>query len=343
MTRPEIRVLIAGIGGASLGTELLKALTLAGDYRIFACDISPLAYGHYVEHLEASRVVSRDNYVCDVLDLCREYEARAVIPGGEEPMILLSSAADELKAAGVFLASNSPDVVRTCADKSRLFEQLQRLNVDIPRTVQVIDVDDFEDVGYPCIVKAATGTGGSNLVFLAADRTEATLYLSHILRIRPTAVLQEYVPLDEGEFTIGVLATPDGLLRSSIALQRLFHSKLSWASKTAHGLISSGYSQGLIAPFESICRQAEGIAAALHNRGPMNIQARVREGRLLPFEINPRFSASSYLRAMAGCNEIDSFLRSALLGETPAPGTIRSGYYLRSLSEVYVPCERVVS
>jgi carbamoyl-phosphate synthase large subunit len=68
----------------------------------------------------------------------------------------------------------------------------------------------------------------------------------------------------------------------------------------------------------------------------MNIQGRMRGGTFYPFEINPRFSASVFLRAMAGFNEVDLFLRS-LLGGRPAPGPIRPGFYLRSLSEVFVP------
>lgn len=48
MRSKKIRVLIAGIGGASLGTEILKSLLLNEErYDIFGCDISALAFGHY--------------------------------------------------------------------------------------------------------------------------------------------------------------------------------------------------------------------------------------------------------------------------------------------------------
>ncbi len=49
-TRP--RILVAGIGGASLGTEILKCLRDAGTYEVFGCDISEHAYGHYQEEAE---------------------------------------------------------------------------------------------------------------------------------------------------------------------------------------------------------------------------------------------------------------------------------------------------
>jgi carbamoyl-phosphate synthase large subunit len=109
------------------------------------------------------------------------------------------------------------------------------------------------------------------------------------------------------------------------------------------GLISSGNSQGLIVHFPAIQATAEAIARRAGSEGPFNIQGRVRDGEFIPFEINPRFSASTYLRALAGFNEIDVYLRH-LVGEAAlSPPTIRPGYYLRSFSEVYVPQNRVAA
>jgi carbamoyl-phosphate synthase large subunit len=71
--------------------------------------------------------------------------------------------------------------------------------------------------------------------------------------------------------------------------------------------------------------------------GPINVQGRVRKGQLLPFEINPRFSASSYLRALAGVNEVDIYLQYLANGALPAELERRSGLYLRSLNETFVP------
>jgi len=202
-------------------------------------------------------------------------------------------------------------------------------------------MDEFGDFPTPCVVTPTTGTGGRRFVFLASDPNEAHLYLRYVLDNCHTALLQEYVPLDEGEFTIGVLSLPDGKTFSSVALKRLFHAKLSVMTKTSVGLISSGYSQGLIDDFPDLCQQAERIAEALGSRGPINVQARVRDGILLPFEINPRFSASTFLRALAGFNEIDIFVHYLLTGIFPPRPQIRPGYYLRSLTETFAPKEQV--
>ena len=341
MSEKLTRVLVAGIGGASLGTEILKSLRDAGGYAVFGCDISEYAYGHYQKGLAGTFMVEQESYVELVLELCFKHGIRAVIPGGEEPLALLGPAATRFEEIGVHIAANSPEVIAICSDKKRLFEQLRDLELPMPRTFAVEDVGELEDIPYPCVVKPATMSGGSHFVFLASDRTEATLYLSYLLNNCKTALVQEYIPLDEGEFTVGILSLPDGRLVGSVAMCRMFNAKLSVLAKTKLGLISSGYSQGLVDEFQEVRAQAERIARAMGSVGPMNIQGRLRNGTLIPFEINPRFSASMYLRAMAGFNEIDIYLRYVLHGVEPLTVSIRPGYYLRSLSEVRVDKEEV--
>jgi len=193
----------------------------------------------------------------------------------------------------------------------------------------------------PCIVKPATGSGGSTAVFFAVSADEAMIYSEFIRRNGSHPVAQEYIDDREGEFTIGVLSLPNGCLAGSIALRRALNAKLSVAYRGRGGLISSGYTQGHIAEYRDLCRQAEKIAEAIGSCGPINVQGRVRHGVLLPFEINPRFSASTYLRAMAGFNEVDILIKYLVDGVQPQPNAIKPGWYLRSLTEQYVVAEEI--
>lgn len=65
----------------------------------------------------------------------------------------------------------------------------------------------------------------------------------------------------------------------------------------------------------------------------------MKNGKLIPFEINPRFSASTYLRAKAGFNEIDCYLENLINNQENFDYKLSYGYYLRSFEEVYVPLE----
>lgn len=338
------RILVAGIGGASLGTEILKCLERVGRYAVFGCDISEFAYGHYQNGITRSFIVPREKYVESVLSLCEANHIRTVIPGGEEPLARLVEASAAFQGKGIHIAANHPDVIAICSDKGRLFERLWMLDLPAPWTSTVHKLEEFDnlqDVPFPCVIKPCTGTGGSQLVFLASDHDEARLYLHHLLRNRRAVLIQEYLPLDEGEFTVGVLSLPDKRVVGSVAMRRIFHNRLSISAQTKAGLISSGYSQGLIDHFPEVRAQTERMASLLGSTGPLNIQGRLRNGVLIPFEINPRFSASTYLRAMAGFDEVDLYLRRILFGEDAVPGPLRTGYYLRSFSEAYVSHEEL--
>lgn len=252
-------------------------------------------------------------------------------------MVLLGAADEELKKNGITLLANHPDVIHDFSDKAKAFEILKEKGFPIPKTTRVRSSTDIEYVSLPCIIKPATGSGGSVMVFFATDAEEALIYADYIKRLGSDPIAQEYIDENRGEFTIGVLSWPDGSIAGSIALKRSLDAKLSVAMRSRGGVISSGYSQGYIGDFADIRKQAEAIALAIGSRGPINVQGRInREGVLVPFEINPRFSASSYLRAMAGFNEVHLFLQRIAHNAKDAHFHLREGWYLRSLTENYV-------
>jgi len=336
-----IKVMIAGIGGASLGTEIGKCLRLAGKYEIYGCDISPTAYGLYDKGFTETFRINRDDYVAEVLKVCHQAGAKWLIPGGEQPNALLGAAAEQLAVEGIRVVTNDAATVGLFSDKQATFKKLAACGIPIPKTAELSTADDVHAVGLPCIIKPATGTGGSASVFFAVTTDEALIYAEFIRRNGSVPIAQEYVVDDEGEFTIGVLSLPDERVVGSIALRRVLDAKLSVAYRGRGGVVSSGYSQGYIDVFPDLCQQAERIATVIQSRGPINIQGRVRNGVLMPFEINPRFSASTYLRALAGFNEIDMLLGYLISGEMPSPNSIRPGWYLRSLTETHVAKEDV--
>jgi carbamoyl-phosphate synthase large subunit len=337
----SIKVLVAGLAGASLGTEIVKCLARVGNYEIFGCDISPLAYGLYSPNLTGSFLADGDNYIQSIVDYCERNKIVYIVPGGERPMILLAAAGKTLKDKGLVLTGNTSDLIELFSNKERTFNYLKTIGVVTPWTLRVTSRDDLVNLTFPCIVKPSSGSGGSDSVFLATNIEECRLYVELLIRNNREVIIQEYIGVEEGEYTIGVLSDTKAKVIGSIAMKRTFNSKLSVSYKGAKGLISSGYSQGMISEFTQIRFQAEQIAIKAGSKGPLNIQGRVRDGLLIPFEINPRFSASTYLRNLAGFNEIDFFLRHLANGESEFKWNLREGYYLRSFDQMFLPLEHI--
>ncbi|MEN6348197.1 MAG: ATP-grasp domain-containing protein [Syntrophomonas sp.] len=336
----KTKVLVAGLGGASLGTEIVKSLYKAGRYYIYGCDISAYAYGHFMPECIKSIQISLERYIESIVEFCTENTIRYVIPGGEGPLGLLNENRDKLNKAGIIPVLNNEKIIDICSDKSKTFTVLSSMGFTIPYTLEIEKWENNIDISFPCIIKPATGTGGSNFVFLGANKEELGMYVQYLLNKGQKVIVQEYIPHQDGEYTIGVLSLTNGAIVGSICLERVFHNKLSIMHKSELGLISSGYTQGFIINRPELCDMAEHIAKSLGSTGPINIQGRIKDGKLVPFEINPRFSASTYLRNLAGFNELDLYLQHLLTGRTTFPSfTIKEGYCARSFSEMFIKKE----
>jgi carbamoyl-phosphate synthase large subunit len=329
-----MKVMIAGIAGASLGTEIAKCLKLAGGYVVFGCDISPLAYGHVDPNFFKTEVLDRSDYIASLRAACRRHDVDVLIAGAEKTMVLIAQHGSLFEADGIQVCQNNPDVVRICNDKATCFDALDAHGLAIPQTQLLSEPADLAGFPMPCVIKPARDSGGSAYVFYAASLAEAELYCSYLLKNGQVPLAQSYVGHLNGEFTVGVLSRRDGSIAGSIALRRSFESKLSVSAQGDGFLISSGISQGEIRDFAAIRETAEAIAHAVGSTGPLNIQGRLTDdGQFVPFEINPRFSASTYLRAMAGFNEIDYYIKPLVFPDEPVDLSVKEGWYLRSLDQ----------
>jgi carbamoyl-phosphate synthase large subunit len=120
------------------------------------------------------------------------------------------------------------------------------------------------------------------------------------------------------------------------------HNRTGNASLGPILAISNGVSQGEIGPFPRVTGPCEALALALGCRGTVNIQCRVVGDDVYVFEINPRFSGTTSLRALVGYNEPDVLIRRHVLGEaitTRFP--YQSGLVMRGLAEVLIQARDV--
>jgi len=333
------RILIAGIGSGSLGFELLKCLSLSDDYEIFGADISKDAYGHSDSRFRATTVLQNataDLYANQLLAYAVDIGADVIAPGAEATHKIISDYRDIYSAASIDLMVNSKQVIDLCSDKVACNDFLSSKGFKTAKTVIVDDKAQLENFDcYPCVIKPARNSGGSNMVFLAENAAEAGFFVDY-LKVRGfDACVQEYID-SEKEFTVGVLSSRNGEVISSIALMRNLAAKLSMAMSYGDRVISSGWSQGRIDYFPEVCSQAEKMAASIGSSWALNIQGRLRNGVFIPFEINPRHSGTSYMRALAGVNEPLIGLMSIRGKVDFRPAQLKVGQYLRVLNEYYV-------
>ena len=346
----QIPVMVTGIGGGGHGAEILKALRLAKTpYEIIGCDMSKYSKGlTEVDHPYLLPSATDPSYIETVLRVCKRHGVKVIFPGNEPELKALSKNRKIFEKENILLPINSQETIDLCMDKHQTHRWLLYHNFNTPRAMYVDSIDRLREVDFaPAILKPSIGGGGSNNVFLAQTTAELLFLGAFLLANIGPYIVQQYVGTPDDEFTVGVLCDLDGNFINSIAVKRMLLSGLSNRIKTANRTgeehfgkilaISSGISQGEIGRFPEVTAPCEEIALKMGCRGAINLQCRYVDGKVYIFEINPRFSGTTYLRAMAGYNEPDLLIRKHLFGEKATPRFVyRSGIIVRGLVETFL-------
>jgi carbamoyl-phosphate synthase large subunit len=315
------RVLVTGVGGRSVGHQVLSALKCAGaGYFVVATDADAFSFGLYIA--DARYVVPparAPEYLPALLQIIERERVQAVLPGTESELRVLASAVRDLESRGCVLIASDRAIVDLCLNKARLQRWLTQSGFDTPVTS---DVDGWEALvartGFPIIGKPAEDSGGSRGVALLATEAEVRGYIAESARSGRTVIFQEYVGTPESEYTVGVLVDRAGALIDSIVLHRQLVGLSLGANRTIDGrayALSTGYSQGFIETHPRVAQVCESLALKLGIRGPVNVQLRLHGEAVKVFEVHPRFSGTTSIRSECGFNEPDVLLRNYLHGE----------------------------
>lgn len=331
MANGKLQVLVTAIGGIGTGEQILKAIRLAkGDrYHILGADANPnCPQFSLVDGRASLPLATHPGYIDALLTLCDKYKIKALFHGCEAELKQFALHRDHIEQAGIFLPINPTDVIQLCMNKENMSRRLAVLGFEPPRFARVASKEEVKRIDwFPVVVKPSVGSGGSANVYLAQD-TRELLGLAEYLGLEAVAddfLIQEYVGTPDDEYTVGVLHDMDGTYINAIAIRRLLSGQLnirmSVPNRTGRKelgtrlVVSSGVSHGYVGRFQEVSAQCASIAKAIGAKGPINIQCRLVEGKVKVFEINPRFSGTTSLRAMVGFNEPDILMRKHLFGE----------------------------
>ena len=342
----KIRVLVTGVGGGGNGEQLVKCLKLPPcNYTVIGTDQTIEAAA--LSGADECRVLppaSHPEYTDALVTLSRNESIQAIFPGSEPELRKMSTDRNQITPHVNLLAINPAHVIDICLDKFKTNLFLERHEFPFPRSVFLTATDQIEQIDFfPVVLKPTVG-GGSQHVYLAHDAKELSLLIRYLLGYFDSFLVQEYVGEVSQEYTVGVLLDGFGNLINSIAVRRFIMSSLSNRIKMKNKTpkkqlgdilaISSGISQGEIGRFPEVTKYCELLALTMGCRFAVNVQCRLVDGIPYVFEINPRFSGTSFMRAMVGYNEPDILIRKHINGEAIEPEfDYKGGVILRSLRE----------
>jgi len=319
--------------GTIVSQGIMKSLKLANSipdsaikYRIVTTDAKPDATGLYRSDLGAVvPLASSPEYIDSIVKICKDQAIHAIFVGSDEELAILSKSSkrihDETEA---IVIANSPEVISIGQDKWRTFQFLKRSNLPCAVSSLVDDQEKFvQEFGFPLVVKPREGHGSLHIC-VAKNRDEIKSAVSEIENAGWVPMLQEYLPAQDQEYTTGLTIDREGKsVMSSISMRRKLKDGQTY--------------KAFVDDFPNIRKFAEETAMKLGARGPINVQARLVGDKPRVFEINPRFSASVPIRAIAGVNEPDILYRNFCLKEEIKVNSYRKLVCMRYLNEIYIP------
>jgi carbamoyl-phosphate synthase large subunit len=175
----------------------------------------------------------------------------------------------------------------------------------------------IKTAGFPLVAKPYRSTGSRGMHLLGSRRD--------LERVRGRArdlVLQEYLLPEDEEYSVSVFSPRHGPPPGAISFRR-------------GPLVAGDTYRATIGPNPDVEAEAIRVVAALRPTGPCNIQLRRTTRGPVTFEVNPRFSGGTAMRAHYGYNDVEMTIRDLVLREPVPIPCMTTGTVLRFWDEMY--------
>ena len=284
------KVLFTGGGGA--GNEALYRL-LGQHYTLHFGDADVMTIDPSIPKDRRHQLpwASDPDFIGKMSKLCRHLDIDLLVPGVDEELLALAQNADALAPTRLLLPH--ADYVETMLDKLQMIRSLSAKNILVPFSQTL--ADNLQGIRFPCISKPRNGRGSRDVRVLSSI-ADAISLRSSLSVLAEKMLVQEKI---EGiEYTVQMVADDHGHLCAVVPVRVGIKRGITISAET------EAESHVMAA-----CRA---IHQAIPTGGCYNIQLMLTaEGRVLPFEINPRISTTLCLVVAASIDPISIFLGRA--------------------------------
>lgn len=319
----KVNALITGSGGG-VAISIIKAAKLVG-YKIIAIDMKPLSAG--LLRSDRGYLVPKatsPDYITKLIEICRKENVDVLIPGSDPELPVIASNKEQIEEkTSTVVVVGTREAVETGRSKYKTYRFLKKSGFPYCESaLKKGALELAEKVEFPLVVKPDTGSGSVDS-FIANDKDELDFYVKQVERRGWVPLIQKCLQPPDEEYTTGVMFSKDCQLIGSITLWRRLKKGSSYVA--------------ISEDFPRVRLEMERVAKELHTPGPLNLQCRLTDRGPVIFEINPRFSGTTAVRAVLGFNDVKFVVENFLFDVMPEKVSYKKGVAMvRYLNEVYI-------
>ena len=266
----------------------IKSNVVAGD----CSETAPAIY--FADRRAILPRINEDNYVDEIINVCKREGIRLVIPTIDTDLLLLSEERERIESeSGAVVLISSTEVISICRDKINTQKFLEENGFKIPKMYSEEELDSGE-LEFPLFIKPKSGSSSIN-TFKVNNIEELATYKSLIKE----PIVQDF--MEGKEFTVDVFLDFDGNLITVVPRLRM---------ATRSGEIS----KGKIIKDKEIIEDIKRLVEVLKPIGHITVQLMKTNKGIEYIEINPRFGGGAPMSIQSGADSCENLYR-LLMGE----------------------------
>ena len=312
--------------GSLIGQAIIKSIKksdLVDSIKIIGADYFSDTVGSFwcSKNYILPDILNQENkkqWQTDILKIIEDENISILFVGVDFELILFSEMKDHImQKTGCKVVVSDKKTLLIGNDKYLTYEFLKENMLNYPKTWLPTEVESAA-IEYPCIIKPRVGARSKG-VFVIKNKEELMKKLSLVEDV----VIQELIGDNDSEYSCGILFE-EGKLVNSIALKRSLKEGNTYIAEYKKNFSPDIY------------RYIEDVALLLQPFGGCNLQLRLgRDSKPYLFEINPRYSGTTYMRSLFGFKEVEYTIKS-ILGYDTKPFKLKEGKIYRYYEEKFL-------
>lgn len=304
--------------GSGVGQSVINSIKLSSlPINTIGFGTNPFAFGAYdCDSYDYTPSIYSENYMEELINKCIFHKIDLLIPGLDDEALLFAKNKEKLSNAGIKAIFSDEALISLCRDKEKMSLELNKIVDVFVKSYNKETIAHDISIGtakFPFIAKPRDG--------FASKGIEIIRNYDDLKKIKDEHIIQELaIPTEDDPnycYYIKQIQNNINSQVSEISIQIVFDNDGILLGKMAsYNKLNNGVPIEIV-PIENneiwdVINQLEPVFLKLGLKGPLNIQGRITKDGLKLFEMNPRFTGITGLRALMGFNEVEACIKEWL-------------------------------
>lgn len=326
-SKNNISVFVTG-AGCAVGQAILKSLNVSKyELNIFVGDISKTSIEFYLKNKILIPKVEQKNSLKWFINFLKKKKIDILFVGSEFEIDFFSKHKKEIeKKTNTIVCVSDYKIIKLFNNKLSTIEFLEKNNFNHPRTFAIKkNIKNKNDIKlkFPFYLKDTHGTSSKN-VFLINSFQELRENIKKIKNplIQETLGKKYDVNKFHDEFTCSVFYKKNGQILGPFLSERILKHGTSWVLRTVKN--------------DNLKKYIVSVSKKIKGTGSVNFQLKRHKKKFYIFEINPRFSGTTFSRAIFNFNEPEMFIENYFFNKMINKVNYKQGSSYRYFEDIFI-------